>query len=112
MSSFPVPGVDGTFRSTTPQLKVPDTIASSAEPLLAEIPDWTYTKFSVFDTLHSKLGIAAFSAMMAFAILSYINPPFVQERDGNEIEIRKPSMNAVGGLSITVFFIILVISIR
>lgn len=108
---FVVPDVDGRLPSTSQPLRVPDTVSGEN---IQSIPDWTYKKFGVFDILHSKLGIAASTAILTFVILAYVNPPFVQEKGqmANEIQTKKPSFKAIYGISIAVFLFLFVVPVN
>lgn len=103
---FVVPDVDGTIPSIKP-IRVPDVVSGETD-----VPDWTYKKFSVFDIFHSKLGISATTSILTFAFLAYLNPPFIQQRGDNDIEIRKPSLRAMYGISAAVFLILMIIPIN
>lgn len=87
----------------TPKIPVPDVITGEN---LKEIPAWEYKQWSVFDFLHTKLGIAIVTSILTFGILAYQNPPFVQEKTENTIETGKPSMSAIYAASFAVFLIV------
>jgi len=105
---FMVPDINGTIPNIQP-LRVPENLSGEN---VRDIPDWTYKKFSVFDIFQSKLGISAATSMGTFALLAYMNPPFVQQKGENEIEIRKPSMAALYTLSIMVFITMMIIPVN
>ena len=105
---FIVPDVSGTIPAIEP-IRVPDVVSGES---VADIPDWTYKKFSVFDIFHSKIGVSATTAILTFALLAYLNPPFVQENGENDIEIRKPSLKAMYGMSSAVFLLIMIIPVN
>ena len=105
---FVVPDVSGTIPALDP-IRVPDVVSGEA---VTDIPDWTYKKFSVFDIFHSKLGVSATSAILTFALLAYLNPPFVQQKGGNDIEIKKPSLPAMYGISAAVFVLLMIIPVN
>lgn len=102
---FVVPDVGG-VPNVSP-LRVPDVVSGETA-----VPDWTYKKFSAMDIFHSKLGISATSSILTFAILAYMNPPFVQQKGDNEIETRKPSLKAMYCISIAVFLLVLFVPIN
>lgn len=104
---FVVPDISGTIPSIEP-IRVPDVVSGES---VTNIPDWTYKKFSVFDIFHSKLGVCATTSVLTFAFLSYLNPPFIQQRGGNDIEIRKPSLGAMYGISGAVFVLLMIIPV-
>lgn len=106
---FVVPDISGTLPSIEP-IRVPDVVSGES---VADIPDWTYKKFSVFDIFHSKLGVCATTSVLTFAFLSYLNPPFIQQRrHPNDIEIRKPSLRAMYGISAAVFVLLMIIPVN
>lgn len=105
---FVVPDVNGTIPSIEP-MRVPDVVSGES---VTDIPDWTYKKFSVFDIFHSKLGVSATTAILTFAFLAYLNPPFVQQSGENDIEIRKPSLRAMYGISTAVFLLLMIIPVN
>lgn len=92
----------------TAPIRVPDVITGES---IKSIPEWEYKKFSVFDIFHSKLGISIIASILTFAILAYVNPPFVQESGDNKIEIRKPNMSAIYTVSLIVFCILFFVPI-
>lgn len=96
--NFPVPSEGPPLLSTNPNSS-------------KELPDWSYKKFEVTDIFYSKLGIAASTGVLTFAILAYINPPFVQQNDSSKLEIQKPSIQIVGSLSALSFLIVLCASL-
>ena len=87
----------------TPKIPVPDVITGEN---LKEIPAWEYKQWSIFDFLHTKLGIAIITSIATFGILAYQNPPFVQEKTENTIETGKPSMSAIYTASFAVFLVV------
>ena len=103
---FVVPDVSGTIPSIDP-IRVPDVVSGEGD-----IPDWTYKKFSVFDIFHSKIGVSATTAILSFAVLAYLNPPFVQQDGENNIEIKKPSLRAMYGISTAVFLLLMVVPVN
>lgn len=105
---FIVPDVTGTVPPIDP-IRVPDVVSGES---VADIPDWTYKKFSVFDIFHSKVGISATTSLLTFAFLSYLNPPFIQQKGGNDIEVRKPSLRAMYGISAVVFCLLMIIPVN
>ena len=102
---FVVPDVSGNLPAIAP-IRVPDAVTGES---VADIPDWTYKKFSVFDIFHSKLGVSATTSVLTFAVLAYLNPPFIQQTGENDIEVRKPSLRAMYGISMAVFVLLLII---
>lgn len=76
-----------------------------------QIPAWTYRKFQLTDLFYSKVGISAATALCAFSILSVLNPPFVQEKSDNPIEINKPSFTVLYCISLVVFLFMMVIPV-
>lgn len=105
---FVVPDVGGTIPSIEP-IRVPDVVSGES---VTDIPDWTYKKFSVFDIFHSKLGVAATTSILTFAFLAYLNPPFIQQAGENDIEIRKPSLRSMYGISAAVFVLLMIIPVN
>ena len=105
---FVVPDINGTVPQIQP-LRVPENISGEN---IRDIPDWTYKRFSVTDIFQSKLGISATTSLLTFALLAYMNPPFIQQKGDNEIEIRKPSMTALYTLSILVFIIMMLVPVN
>lgn len=105
---FVVPDV-GNSIPPPPPMRVPDVVSGTS---IADIPDWTYKKFSVFDIFHSKIGIAATTSILTFASLAYFNPPFVQQRGDNDIEIRKPSLRAMYVVSLATFILLMVVPVN
>lgn len=87
----------------TPPIRVPDVLTSET---IKPIPEWEYKQFSALDVFHSKLGISVTTSIACFALLVYLNPPFVQESGENKIEIRKPNMSAIYTISFAVFCIL------
>ena len=106
---FAVPDAVSNSLPRVDSIRVPDVVTGTN---LAEVPDWTYKKFSPFDVFHSKIGIAATTSLFSFAILSYMNPPFVQESGDNKIEIRKCSASKVYVISLCVFLFILLVPVN
>lgn len=92
----------------TPQVPVPNT---TLKEQYQEIPAWTYRKFQLTDLLYSKVGISATTALCAFSILSVLNPPFVQEKSENPIEINKPSFTILYSISLFVFLFMMVVPV-
>ena len=88
-------------------------ITATANNPANKLPEWSYKEFEVKDLLHSKIGIATTTGVLTFAILAYVNPPFVQEHgNGSTLQIQKPSVHKIGSLSAICFFIILFVSLR
>lgn len=106
---FSVPdAMTGTLPPVDP-IRVPDIVTGQN---ITDVPDWTYKKFSPFDVFHSKMGIAATTSLLSFAILCYLNPPFVQESGDNKIEIRKCSTTKIYVISLCVFLFILLVPVN
>lgn len=99
---FAVPSTIQPELASTP-IRVPDAITGDS---LKKIPEWEYKKLSVWDIFHTKLGISVSASLVTFFVLAYLNPPFVQEKGDNSIEIGKPSMRALYTISIVVFFVL------
>jgi len=99
---FAVPNTIQPELATTP-IRVPDAITGDG---LKKIPEWEYRKLSVWDIFHTKLGISVSASLATFFVLAYLNPPFVQEKGENSIEIRKPSMCALYTISLVVFCVL------
>ena len=89
----------------------PPILSTSNPNSSKHLPEWSYKKFEITDIFYSKLGIAATTGVLTFAILVYINPPFVQQNDGSKLEIQKPSIQIVGSLSALSFLIVLCASL-
>lgn len=104
---FVVPDV-GTIPSIPP-IRVPDNVSGEN---IKDIPDWTYKQFSISDVFQSKLGISCTTSIATFALLAYMNPPFVQTGGGNEIETRRPSLPALYLISGFVFMMIMILPIN
>lgn len=92
----------------TPTVSVPNIISKEQ---YQEIPAWTYRKFQLSDLLYSKVGISATTSLCAFSILSVLNPPFVQEKSDNPIEINKPSFTILYSISLFVFLFMMVVPV-
>lgn len=92
----------------TPIVPVPDILNKEQ---YQEIPAWTYRKFQLTDLFYSKVGISATTALCTFSILSVLNPPFVQERSDNPIEINKPSFTVLYSISLVVFLFMMVVPV-
>lgn len=88
---------------STPSLRVPELMTGEG---IKTIPDWEYRQLSVWDILHTKLGISVATSTLTFGLLVYLNPPFVQEQGDNKIEIRKPSMSAIYSIAFVVFCVV------
>lgn len=92
----------------TPVVPVPNILNQEQ---YQEIPAWTYRKFQLTDLFYSKVGISATTALCTFSILSVLNPPFVQERSDNPIEINKPSFTVLYSISLVVFLFMMVVPV-
>lgn len=92
----------------TPTVPVPSTVAKEQ---YQDIPAWTYRKFQLTDLFYSKVGISATTALSAFSIPSVLNPPFVQEKSDNPIEINKPSFTVLYCISLVVFVFMMVVPV-
>lgn len=92
----------------TPSVSVPNVLSREE---YQQIPAWTYRKFQLTDLFYSKVGISAATALCAFSILSVLNPPFVQEKSDNPIEINKPSFTVLYCISLVVFLFMMVIPV-
>lgn len=75
------------------------------------VAEWEYKRFKLSDIFYSKLGIATITSLSSFAILSTINPPFVQEHSDNPIEINRPSFTILYSISLVVFIIMMVVPV-
>ncbi|CAM9203079.1 unnamed protein product [Pylaiella littoralis] len=91
-----------------PTVPVPNVLSSEQ---YQAIPAWTYKKFELADLLYSKVGISAATSLSAFSILSVLNPPFVQERSDNPVEINKPSVTVLYSISLLVFVFMMVVPV-
>ena len=90
-------------------LRVPDTITAQN----VDIPEWKYTKSGPLDIFHTKIGISATVSILTFAILAYMNPPFVQESHGdNRIETKKPCVSILYIVSLIVFIFLMVVPLN
>lgn len=92
----------------TPTVPVPNVLSKEQ---YQDIPAWTYRKFQLTDLFYSKVGISATTALCAFSILSVLNPPFVQEKSENPIEINKPSFTILYCISLFVFLFMMVVPV-
>lgn len=92
----------------TPAMPVP-TILDQEQ--YQTIPAWTYKKFQLTDLFYSKVGISATTALCTFSILSVLNPPFVQEKSDNPIEINKPSVTVLYCISLVVFLFMMIVPV-
>ena len=92
----------------TPMVPVPSTVSKEQ---YQEIPAWTYRRFQITDLFYSKVGISATTALCTFSILSVLNPPFVQEKSENPIEINKPSFTVLYCISLVVFLFMMVVPV-
>lgn len=92
----------------TPTVPVPNIVPKEQ---YQEIPAWTYRKFQLTDLFYSKVGISAGTALSAFSILSVLNPPFVQEKSDNPIEINKPSFTVLYCISLVIFLFMMVVPV-
>lgn len=105
--SSPVPMVPD-LGIDSPSVSVPNVLSREE---YQHIPAWTYRKFHLTDLFYSKVGISATTALCAFSILSVLNPPFVQEKSDNPIEINKPSITVLYCISLVVFLFMMVIPV-
>lgn len=92
----------------TPTVPLPNIIPNEQ---YQEIPAWTYRKFQLTDLFYSKVGISAGTSLVTFSILSVLNPPFVQEKSENPIEINKPSFTVLYCISLVVFIFMMVVPV-
>ena len=92
----------------TPSVPVPNILDREQ---YQEIPAWTYKKFQLTDLFYSKVGISATTALCTFSILSVLNPPFVQEKSENPIEINKPSITVLYCISLVVFLFMMIVPV-
>lgn len=92
----------------TPSVPVPNVLNQEQ---YQEIPAWTYRKFQLTDLFYSKVGISATTALFTFSLLSVLNPPFVQEKSDNPIEINKPSFTVLYSISLVVFLFMMVVPV-
>lgn len=92
----------------TPRVPVPNILNQEQ---YQDIPVWTYRKFQLSDLFYSKIGISATTALCTFSILSVLNPPFVQEKSDNPIEINKPSFTVLYCISLVVFLFMMVVPV-
>lgn len=92
----------------TPRVSVPNVLSQEQ---YQDIPAWTYRKFQLTDLFYSKVGISATTALCTFSILSVLNPPFVQEKSDNPIEINKPSVTVLYCISLVVFLFMMIVPV-
>lgn len=92
----------------TPRVSVPNVLSQEQ---YQDIPAWTYRKFQLTDLFYSKVGISATTALCTFSILSVLNPPFVQEKSDNPIEINKPSFTVLYCISLVVFLFMMIVPV-
>lgn len=92
----------------TPVVRVPNTVSNEQ---FQDIPAWTYRKFQLTDLFYSKVGISATTALCTFSILSVLNPPFVQEKSDNPIEINKSSFTILYCISLFVFLFMMIVPV-
>ncbi len=92
----------------TPVVPVPSVLNQEQ---YQEIPAWTYRKFQLTDLFYSKVGISASTALCVFSILSVLNPPFVQEKSENRMEINKPSITVLYCISLVIFVFMMVVPV-
>lgn len=92
----------------TPRVSVPNVLSREQ---YQDIPAWTYRKFQLTDLFYSKVGISATTALCTFSILSVLNPPFVQEKSDNPIEINKPSFTVLYCISLVVFLFMMIVPV-
>jgi len=92
----------------TPVVRVPNTVSNEQ---YQEIPAWTYRRFQLTDLFYSKVGISATTALLTFSILSVLNPPFVQEKSENPIEISKPSFTILYCISLFAFLFMMIVPV-
>ena len=100
---------------------VPDSIPAVTPNVPIRVPDvfvqdtsiGEYKKFGPMDIFHSKIGIAGAVSILTFAILSLVNPPFIQESNGdNRIESRKPCSKMLYIVSAIVFLFIFLVPVN
>lgn len=92
-----------------PLVSVPDVISTPGQ--FQSIPEWTYKRFHLMDVFYSKVGISAMTSLFTFSILSIVNPPFVQEKGENPVEISKPSFPVLYCISLIIFIIMMVVPV-
>lgn len=92
----------------TPSVAVPSVLNQEQ---YQQIPAWTYRKFRLVDLFYSKVGISASTALCVFSILSILNPPFVQEKSENRIEINRPSFTVLYCISLVIFLFMMVVPV-
>ena len=92
-----------------PIVSVPDVLSNPGQ--FQAIPEWTYKRFRVMDVFYSKVGISAMTSLVTFSILSIVNPPFVQEKGDNPVEISKPSFPILYCISLIIFIIMMVVPV-
>lgn len=95
-------------------VSVPTVLSSTnnnSNPKFQPIPEWTYKRFHVTDVFYSKIGISAITSLLTFSVLSITNPPFVQEKNENPIEISKPSLTVLYCISLIIFILMMVVPV-
>jgi hypothetical protein len=90
-------------------VSVPNVLSNSSQ--FQAIPEWTYKRFHLMDVFYSKIGISAMTSLLTFSVLSIINPPFVQEKGENPIEISKPSFPILYCISLVIFIMMMVVPV-
>lgn len=94
----------------TKPIEIPSAL--SPNPVGYEpIPEWTYKRFQLTDIFYSKIGISSITSLLTFSILATINPPFVQEKSENPIEISKPSFPILYCISLVIFVMMMVVPV-
>jgi hypothetical protein len=128
MTDFSVPDLDRLVAPSAPSapsapriepnLVVPTYVGNrltSIDPAAAAygtVPSqdgWTYRKFQFTDVFFSKIGISALTSLASFAVLTTINPPFVQSKSENEIESGKTNFLTIYIISALVFVLMMVL---
>jgi len=108
-NTFIVPDSIPQIPNPTDSLRVPDTVTGQN----IKMPEWNYNNFGPLAIFHTKIGIASFTSIATFGILSTLNPPFVQEGHGeNRIETKKPSMTILYIISLIVFIFIMIVPVN
>lgn len=106
---FVVPDSIPAVTQNGPTIRVPDVFT----PDTSMGEEWSYKKFGPMDIFHSKIGIAGTVSILTFAILSFVNPPFIQESNGdNRIETRKPCSKMLYTVSAIVFLFIFLVPVN
>jgi len=95
--------------NTPSPVAVPTILSNNSK--FQPIPEWTYKRFQISDIFYSRVGISAITSLLTFSILSVTNPPFVQERNDNPIEISKPSLPVLYCISLVIFILMMVVPV-